>query len=109
MGVMKAKRTCTRRGRGRGLAGCRVAPPQPQVPPEIQESFRLTGKLLARYTDGAVPKVLKIIPSLVNWEEALYLTEPEGWSPHAVFRATRIFISNLKPRAVTGSLAHPLP
>eukprot|EP00884_Botryococcus_braunii_P012914 jgi/Botrbrau1/21623/Bobra.43_1s0025.2 len=69
----------------------------PQMPPEIEESFRICGKLLARYTSGAVPKVLKIIPSLVNWEEALYLTEPEGWSPHAVFRATRLFISNLKP------------
>ena len=30
-----------------------------------------------------VPKAFKIIPNLQNWEEILYLTEPENWSPHA--------------------------
>lgn len=29
------------------------------------------------------------------WEEVLYLTEPEKWSPSAMFQATRIFASNL--------------
>lgn len=30
-----------------------------------------------------VPKAFKIIPNLSNWEEVLYLTEPDNWSPHA--------------------------
>jgi essential nuclear protein 1 len=31
---------------------------------------------------------------LQNWEEVLYVTEPENWSPCALFQATRIFASN---------------
>ena len=33
-----------------------------------------------------VPKAFKVIPNLQNWEEVLYLTEPESWSPHAVYQ-----------------------
>lgn len=33
-----------------------------------------------------VPKAFKVIPNLQNWEEILYLTEPESWSPHAVYQ-----------------------
>lgn len=29
------------------------------------------------------------------WEDILYLTEPENWSPNALYQATRIFASNL--------------
>ncbi|KAK9664395.1 hypothetical protein RND81_14G038500 [Saponaria officinalis] len=29
------------------------------------------------------------------WEEVVYLTEPEKWSPGAVYQATRIFASNM--------------
>lgn len=29
------------------------------------------------------------------WEDVLYLTEPENWSPNALYQATRIFASNL--------------
>lgn len=45
-----------------------------------------------------MPKAFKIIPSLHNWEEMLYLTDPEGWTPHAVFQATRLFSSNLNAK-----------
>jgi essential nuclear protein 1 len=30
-----------------------------------------------------VPKAFKIIPNLKNWEEVLYLTDPDSWTPHA--------------------------
>ena len=33
-----------------------------------------------------MPKAFKVIPSLNNWEEVLYLTNPEEWSPHAVYQ-----------------------
>lgn len=52
------------------------------------------GKLLNKYTAGKIPKAFKHIPSLQFWEEVLYLTEPEKWSPNAMFQATRIFSSN---------------
>jgi essential nuclear protein 1 len=59
--------------------------------------FRV-GTLLRRYKSGKLPKAFKIIPSLSNWEEILYLTHPENWTPHATFQATRIFVSNLKTK-----------
>ena len=33
-----------------------------------------------------MPKAFKVIPNLQNWEEILYLTEPESWTPHAVYQ-----------------------
>ena len=61
--------------------------------------FRV-GQLLSRYKSGKLPKAFKIIPSLANWEELLYLTQPESWSPHATYEATRMFVSNLKQEQV---------
>jgi essential nuclear protein 1 len=31
-------------------------------------------------------------------EQVLYLTNPEEWSPHATYQATRLFASNLNAR-----------
>jgi essential nuclear protein 1 len=56
------------------------------------------GKLLSRYRAGKLPKAFKIIPSLSNWEDVLFLTEPERWSPNAMYQATRVFASNLNAR-----------
>ncbi|KAG2482284.1 hypothetical protein HYH03_018769, partial [Edaphochlamys debaryana] len=47
----------------------------------------------------------KIIPNLRNWEEVLYLTEPDSWSVHAVYQATRLFVSNLNARLAQRFLA----
>jgi essential nuclear protein 1 len=55
------------------------------------------GRFLAHYKSGKLPKVLKIVPSLSNWEEILFLTNPETWTPHATYAATRIFASNFNP------------
>ncbi len=56
------------------------------------------GLLLSRYTSGPLPKAFKVIPSLSNWEEIVYLTNPEKWSYQALYQATRIFISILDPK-----------
>ena len=53
------------------------------------------GKLLNKYTSGKIPKALKFIPSQPSWEERLYLTEPDKWSPHALYQATIIFASGM--------------
>lgn len=60
--------------------------------------YRGVGEIMSRYTTGKVPKAFKVIPALQNWEEVLYLTSPERWSPHAVFVATRLFASNLNAK-----------
>lgn len=47
---------------------------------------------------GKLPKAFKIVPRLANWEEVLYVTDPDGWTPAATCEATRLFASNLNPK-----------
>lgn len=58
------------------------------------------GKFMSEYTVGKLPKAFKLVTSMEHWEDVLYLTEPEKWSPNALYQATRIFASNLKDRQV---------
>ncbi|KAL7001104.1 snoRNA-binding rRNA-processing protein [Sarracenia purpurea var. burkii] len=69
--------------------------PLPKLDESVVELYKGVGRLLNRYTSGKIPKAFKHIPSLQHWEEVLYLTEPEKWSPNAMYQATRIFASNL--------------
>ncbi|KAG0240775.1 Bystin-domain-containing protein [Mortierella sp. GBAus27b] len=66
--------------------------------PKVVEVYTKVGLLLSRYKSGKIPKAFKIIPSLQNWEEILYITAPENWTVHATYQATRIFTSNLKEK-----------
>ncbi|KAF9362689.1 snoRNA-binding rRNA-processing protein [Mortierella sp. NVP85] len=66
--------------------------------PKVVEVYTKVGLLLSRYKSGKLPKAFKIIPSLQNWEEILYITAPENWTVHATYQATRIFTSNLKEK-----------
>ncbi|CAG8441572.1 3116_t:CDS:2 [Ambispora leptoticha] len=68
-----------------------------QIDPKIVEVYTKVGTLLSRYKSGKLPKAFKIIPSLSNWEDILYLTRPENWSANATYQATRIFAS-VKPK-----------
>mmetsp|Transcript_284 Transcript_284/g.696 ORF Transcript_284/g.696 Transcript_284/m.696 type:complete len:479 (+) Transcript_284:123-1559(+) len=70
----------------------------PPLPPKVVEVYTDIGKILSRYTAGKLPKAFKVIPSLSNWEEVLYLTRPDQWTPQAMYAATRIFASNLNPK-----------
>ena len=66
-----------------------------QLDPRVVQVFTSVGHILSKYRAGKLPKAFKVIPSLSNWEEVLYLTEPEKWSASAMLQATRIFSSNL--------------
>ena len=68
------------------------------LPAKVQEVYTAVGKMLAHYKAGKLPKALKMLPHLRNWEEVLWLTRPDGWSPSATFACTRIFASNLNER-----------
>ncbi|KAI9097176.1 Bystin-domain-containing protein [Phlyctochytrium arcticum] len=74
----------------------------PHVPPAMNEKvvevYTKVGLLLSRYKSGKLPKTFKIIPSLADWEDILFLTHPEKWTPQAMYQATRIFVSNLKAK-----------
>ncbi|KAL1251890.1 hypothetical protein QQF64_019686 [Cirrhinus molitorella] len=70
----------------------------PQLDPRVMEVYRGVNKVLSKYRSGKLPKAFKIIPALSNWEQVLYLTDPESWTAAAMYQATRIFSSNLKER-----------
>jgi essential nuclear protein 1 len=70
----------------------------PPLPPKVVDVYTDIGKILSRYTSGKLPKAFKVIPSLSNWEQVLYLTRPDQWTPQAMYAATRIFASNLNPK-----------
>lgn len=64
----------------------------------VVDMYKGVRQILSRYRSGKLPKAFKIVPALANWEQILYLTEPESWSAATVYQATRIFSSNLKDK-----------
>ncbi|KDP41002.1 hypothetical protein JCGZ_03798 [Jatropha curcas] len=71
------------------------AQPMPKLDESLIDMYKGVGEFLNRYTAGKMPKAFKHIPSIQPWEDVLYLTKPENWSPNAMYQATRIFASNL--------------
>jgi essential nuclear protein 1 len=67
-----------------------------ELNPKIIDVYTKVGMILSRYKSGKLPKTFKIIPTFSNWEEILVITNPETWTPHATYEATRLFSSNLK-------------
>ncbi|KAL9546954.1 hypothetical protein MBANPS3_006411 [Mucor bainieri] len=65
---------------------------------QVIQIYKKMGCLLARFqsTMNRLPKALKIIPSLSNWNEILLLTEPSSWTPQATCEMTRLFLTNVK-------------
>lgn len=66
--------------------------------PRVKAMYEGVRDVLAKYRSGKLPKAFKIIPSLKNWEQILYVTDPSKWSAAAMYQATRIFASNLKEK-----------
>lgn len=81
----------------------------------VKQMYEGVRDVLRKYRSGKLPKAFKIIPSLKNWEQILYITgisinfvfrkslyhkilDPPSWSAAAMYQATRIFASNLKER-----------
>lgn len=66
--------------------------------PRVKAMYEGVRDVLAKYRSGKLPKAFKIVPSLKNWEQILYITDPPKWSAAAMYQATRIFASNLKEK-----------
>lgn len=75
-----------------------VAPVELMIPPKVMEVYNSVGKMLAHYKAGKLPKALKMLPHLKNWEDVLWITRPDEWSPSATYACTRIFASNLNEK-----------
>ena len=82
-------------GSGTGDGAAENAEVVPDLPPKVLEVYMSVGKVLRTYRSGKLPKAFKIVPRLANWEEVLYATDPDGWTPAATCEATRLFASNL--------------
>ncbi|RID53412.1 hypothetical protein BRARA_G00805 [Brassica rapa] len=54
------------------------------------------GEFMSLYTNGKMPKALNHLTRLENWESLLKLTQPESWSPNAMYKATNMFASSSK-------------
>ncbi|GAA6022416.1 hypothetical protein JCM11491_001584 [Sporobolomyces phaffii] len=72
--------------------------PPPGFNPKVVEVYTKVGELLSRYKSGPLPKAFKILPTLSMWPTLVMITNPEQWTPHATYAATRIFASNLDPK-----------
>lgn len=72
---------------------------------KVVQVYKSVGRLLTRYSVGKIPKAFKIIPNLMNWEEILYLTDPDTWTPQAMYEATKLFVSNMNARLAQRFLA----
>tara|TARA_B110001469_G_C9502890_1_gene251014 strand:- start:24 stop:719 length:696 start_codon:yes stop_codon:yes gene_type:complete len=72
-------------GEGEGASHLREGEQlMPELPPKVIEVYQGVGRLLSTYRSGKLPKAFKIIPQLTNWEEILYVTQPEEWRPAAM-------------------------
>ena len=64
---------------------------------KIIKILERTGLILKIYKSGKLPKIMKIIPIFKNFEEILWFTRPDTWTPQALFVITRVFLATLKP------------
>lgn len=55
--------------------------------------------ILSRWRSGPLPKPVKILPTVPDWERIIQVAEPENWTPNAIYAMTRIFTSS-KPAIV---------
>lgn len=65
------------------------------LPPKVIAAYEKIGRILSTYKHGKLPKLFKVLPTLKNWEDVLFVTNPTSWTPHAVCEATKLFVSNL--------------
>lgn len=68
------------------------------LPEKVIRAYTTIGTILSTWTHGKLPKLFKVIPSLRNWQDVLYVTFPEQWSPHVVYEATKLFVSNMSAK-----------
>lgn len=68
------------------------------LPPKVIMAYTTVGTILKTWRHGKLPKLFKVLPSLNNWQDVLYVTNPDEWSPNAVYEGTKLFVSNLSAK-----------
>mmetsp|Transcript_19616 Transcript_19616/g.21303 ORF Transcript_19616/g.21303 Transcript_19616/m.21303 type:complete len:355 (+) Transcript_19616:30-1094(+) len=94
MQKLKEKELMDKQGSGEAaLSGTSLSP-------KIIEVYSAIGDLLSKYRSGKLPKAVKVLPHLKNWEEILAITNPVTWSPAGTYAITKVFASNLNAKLV---------
>lgn len=90
-------------------AGGDEEPAEVELPPKVVETYTIMAGLLARYRSGKLPKAFKILPTLPlpTLLAILPITQPDKWSPNAIFQATRLFVAS-KSQISQGFLSNVL-
>ncbi|GAB7345569.1 hypothetical protein MBLNU457_3876t1 [Dothideomycetes sp. NU457] len=65
-----------------------------ELPAKVVDVYSQVGLILSRYKSGKLPKPFKILPTLPQWDILLDITQPDKWTPHACYEATRLFTSS---------------
>ncbi|KAK2613654.1 hypothetical protein N8I77_000553 [Diaporthe amygdali] len=73
--------------------------PEEDLHPKVIEVYAKCGMILSRWKSGPLPKPMKILPTVPDWERIIEVAQPENWTPNAIYGLTRIFAS-AKPAVV---------
>jgi len=66
---------------------------QKKIPKQVITVYKDAGNIMAKWRSGRIPKALKIVPQCQDWEELLYITNPDEWTPAIVYETTKLFVS----------------
>ncbi len=65
---------------------------------KVTEVYTAIGEQLQKYSSGRVPKPFKAIPQCESWQKLIKLTNPQTWSPQAMFQSVKVFSGNMTPK-----------
>lgn len=83
---------------GAGAAAAQSRRERREAEKRVRVLYTGVGEFLHRYTTGKLLKAFKVLPTLKNWEELLFLTRPDEWSPHAMRAAVCLFVNSGNPK-----------
>jgi len=69
--------------------------------PKLLKILERTTLFMKVYRSGKIPKIIRILPSIKNFEEMLWLTRPDTWSNSAVYSITRSFLPKLDKKQMS--------
>jgi len=64
-----------------------------RIPKRIVGVYAESGRIAQKWRSGKLPKALKILPQLQDWEELLYVANPDRWTPNVMYQVTKHFVS----------------
>eukprot|EP00995_Heteronema_vittatum_P007590 NODE_273_length_1552_cov_266.360612_g197_i0.p1 GENE.NODE_273_length_1552_cov_266.360612_g197_i0~~NODE_273_length_1552_cov_266.360612_g197_i0.p1 ORF type:complete len:491 (-),score=126.84 NODE_273_length_1552_cov_266.360612_g197_i0:79-1356(-) len=85
-------------GKEKGIDEDLESRPEDKFDPKVKSVYAAVGRVMSKMKSGRLPKAMKILPHLDDWEELLILTSPHKWTSRAMREATKVFVSNLNEK-----------